>query len=426
MEKKREQYDVVIIGGGAAGMTAAIYCGRAKLKTLMIEKSLTGGLATYTNEIENYPGFPEGSTGLDLMKQFEAQAKKFNVKIKLTDVKGIVVEEDRKIVETFRVDFQAKVVIVATGGKPRLTGAKGEQDFLFDKGISFCATCDAARFSDKEVLVIGSGDAAIEEGIFLTKFARKVTVSVIHDEGVMDANKIAQEQAMNNPKMQFIWNTVVDEFVGENFLQTVILRNIKTGEKISVPVDGCFLFIGYIPNTDIFKGILALNQQGYIQTNERMETSVPGIFAAGDVREKWLRQVATSVGDGAIAGFAAERYIAESEYVEQELLQKELPGLVYCWDPTSPECRELMTVVDEMKNKYSGKIKVDKIDIYKGETLANRLGHFGGPAIIVMKNGKVVNRITEGLCPEAIEKIVREIASECVVPVSSGYKIEGF
>ncbi len=416
MEKKREQYDVVIIGGGAAGMTAAIYCGRARLKTLMIEKSLTGGLATYTNEIENYPGFPEGSTGLDLMKQFELQAKKFNVKIKLTDVQGFVIEEDRKIVQTFRVDYEAKAVIVATGGKPRLTGAKGEQDFLFDKGISFCATCDAARFADKEVVVVGSGDAAIEEGMFLTKFAKKVTVSVIHDEGVMDANKIAQEQAMNNPKIQFIWNTVVDEFVGEDFLQTVILKNIKTGERIPVSVDGCFLFIGYIPNTDIFKGILALNQQGYIQTNERMETSVPGIFAAGDVREKWLRQVATSVGDGAIAGFAAERYIAESEYVEKELLQKELPGIVYCWDPTIPECRNWMAIVDEMKNKYSGQLKVDYIDLYKGETLARRLGHSEGPAIIAIRNGEVVNRVSD-LSGEAIEKAILELVSELEVSI---------
>ncbi|WP_278245003.1 NAD(P)/FAD-dependent oxidoreductase [[Clostridium] dakarense] len=173
MEKKVEQFDVVIIGGGAAGLTAAIYCGRARLKTLLIEKSLIGGLATYTNEIENYPGFPDGTTGLELMDLFHKQAKKFGVKFKLTDVKGVTLEKDKKVVETFRVNYEAKVVIVASGGKPRLTGAKNEEDYLYDKGISFCATCDAAANTDKTVMVIGSGDAAIEEGIFLTKFAKK-------------------------------------------------------------------------------------------------------------------------------------------------------------------------------------------------------------------------------------------------------------
>lgn len=411
MEKKREEYDVVIIGGGAAGMTAAIYCGRARLKTIMIEKSLTGGLATYTNEIENYPGFPEGTTGLDLMKKFEKQTKKFNVKIKLAEVKGIVDEGEFKIIQTFRTDYVAKAVIVATGGKPRLTGATGEKDFLFDKGISFCATCDAARYTDQEVLVIGSGDAAIEESIFLTKFARKVIVSVIHDEGFMDANKIAQEQALSNPKISFIWNTVVDEFVGGDALETVVLRNVKTGEKIPVRADGCFLFIGYVPNTEMFKGLLSMTPNGYIQANERMETLVPGIFAAGDVRDKWLRQVSTSVGDGAIAGFAAERYIAESEYVEQELRQKDLPAIVYFWDPTSMECRELLTVIDELKQKYNGKLKVNTIDIYKGATLAARLGHDGGPAVILMKNGEVIDKISDGLCRERIEKAMIQIAS---------------
>ena len=175
MEKKIENYDVVIIGGGAAGMTAGIYCGRARLKTLIIEKALVGGLATYTNEIENYPGFPEGSTGLGLMELFHKQAKKFDVKFKLTDVRSVKLDGEDKVVETFRNEYHCKVVIIASGGKPRLTGAKGEEKYLYDKGISFCATCDAAANTGKTVMVIGSGDAAIEEGMFLTKFASKVT-----------------------------------------------------------------------------------------------------------------------------------------------------------------------------------------------------------------------------------------------------------
>lgn len=390
MEKRIEEYDVVIIGGGAGGMTAAIYCGRARLKTLLIEKTLMGGLATYTNEIENYPGFPDGSTGIDLMKQFEKQAKRFGVKIKLTDVKGIVDEGTVKIVQTYRTDYKAKAVIIATGGKPRLTGASGEQDFLYDKGISFCATCDAARYTDQHVLIVGSGDAAIEEGLFLTKFARTVTVSVIHDEGVMDANKIAQEKALQNPKMNFIWNTVVDQFAGNDSLEKVILRNVKTNESIPVDVDGCFLFIGYVPNTELFKELIDLTPQGYIHTNEQMETNVSGIFAVGDVRNKWLRQVATAVGDGAIAGVAAERYIEENDYFETEILQKELPALVFCWDPRDAACRDLLPELDKVKAQWNNQLKVIAIDIYKGATLAERLGHRGAPAILAMRDGKVI------------------------------------
>ncbi|MGE5677880.1 MAG: NAD(P)/FAD-dependent oxidoreductase, partial [Pseudomonadota bacterium] len=308
MEKKVEKYDVVIIGGGAAGLTAGIYCGRARLKTLINEKSLVGGLATYTNEIENYPGFPEGTSGLGLMELFHKQAKKFGVDFKLTDVKSVSLEGETKKVETFRAIYEAKAVVVSSGGKPRLTGAKGEDGFLYDKGISFCATCDAAANTGKTVLVIGSGDAAIEEGMFLTKFADKVIVSVMHDTGKMDCNEIAKAQAMSNPKMEFIWNTVAEEFVGEERLSTVILKNVKTNELIPVKVDSCFLFIGYLPNTDIFKGMLDMNRGGYLITNEKMETNIEGVFAVGDVRDKFLKQVATAVGDGAIAGYSVEKY----------------------------------------------------------------------------------------------------------------------
>ena len=255
-EKKIEKYDVVIIGGGASGLTAAIYCGRARLNTLLIEKALIGGLATYTNEIMNFPGFPDGSTGLELMNKFHTQAKNFGVNFKLTDVKSIDFGAETKIVETFRNTYHAKTVIVATGGRPRITGAKDEEKYLFDKGISFCATCDAAANTGKTVMIIGSGDAAIEEGMFLTKFADKVIVSVMHDEGKMDCNEIARDQALANPKMEFIWNTLVDSFSGEGHVDTVTLKNLKSGELQPFKVDTCFEFIGLIPNTEIFKDTL--------------------------------------------------------------------------------------------------------------------------------------------------------------------------
>lgn len=392
MEKKHEYYDVAIIGGGAAGLTAAIYCGRARLKTILFEKSLLGGLATYTSEIENYPGFPEGETGTGLMNLFTKQAKKFGVNIKQTDVKAVNLEGKDKTLETFRVIYHAKAVIIATGGKPRLTKALNEENFLYDKGISFCATCDAAYYTDKTVMVIGSGDAAIEEGIFLTKFAKKVIVSVIHDVGIMDANKIAQEQAMNNPKMEFIWNTMVHSFEGEERLNKVVLKNVKTGELIDVPVDGCFLFIGYEPNTEIFKGQINMNKNGYIITDENMQTNIDGVFAAGDVRAKAIKQVATAVGDGAIAGIMAEKYVAESELFENEIMQKDKIGLIYLWSPIDEKSRESLKVIEDIEREYRDILKVFKIDVYKNATLAARLGDVEALTLYYTKEGKVVKK----------------------------------
>lgn len=402
MKKKVEQYDVVIIGGGAAGLTAGIYCGRARLKTLLIEKSLVGGLATYTNEIENYPGFPDGATGLELMNLFHKQAKKFDVRFKLTDVKSVRLEGETKIVETFRTIYETKAVIVAGGGKPRLTGAKGEEDYLYDKGISFCATCDAAANTGKTVMVVGSGDAAIEEGMFLTKFADKVIVSVLHDEGRMDCNEIAKSEALANPKMEFIWNTVVDEFAGDGRLEEVILRNLKTDALLPVKVDACFLFIGYIPNTEIFKDILNMNNSGYLITNEKMETNIEGVFAAGDVRDKFLKQVATAVGDGAIAGYGAEKYIAESETFHNQIMQDDMPGLVFVWNAVDPKCRDLMPIIEKYEAENQGKVRVIKVDIYKSAGIANRLGVFEAPCVAMIKDGKVFKIIKDRICEDEI------------------------
>lgn len=411
MEKKVLDYDVVIIGGGAAGLTAGIYCGRARLKTVLIEKTLLGGLATYTNEIENYPGFPEPLEGLALMSQFEKQAKRLGVEFKLTDVKGLkVLEDGTKVVETFRADYRAKAVIVATGGKPRLTGAKNEENFLYDKGISFCATCDAAFYTDKTVMMIGSGDAAIEEGMFLTKFAKKVIVSVIHDQGTLDANKIAQEQAFANPKMEFVWNTMVEEFRGDERLNQVVLKNTKTGELIPIDVDGCFLFIGYIPNTDIFKGLIEMNNRGYIKTNEVMETNLEGVYAVGDVRDKYLRQVATAVGDGAIAAVNVERYIAEREYFHQ-LLGGDRPSMLYVWEPTNEACRCLLPAVEELKCKYHTDLCISKIDVYKSEALVQKICDEKPsvlPAVVLVRNGKAVETVCD-LTPEKLEDLAEKL-----------------
>lgn len=409
MAKKVEQYDVVIIGGGPAGLTAAIYCGRARLKTLLLEKSLIGGLATYTDEIENFPGFPEGATGHELMDLFYKQAKNFGVKFKFTDVKKVDFQQEIKIVETFRTNYEAKVVIVASGGKPRLTGAKNEDLFLYDKGISFCATCDAAANTGKTVMVIGSGDAAIEEGIFLTKFAKEVIVSVMHDPGKMDCNEIAKAEALKNPKMSFIWNTMVDSFEGDGRLSQVVLKNTKTNELIPVDVDTCFLFIGYIPNTEIFSDILNMTSAGYLITNEKMETNIPGVFAAGDVRDSFLKQVATAVGDGAIAGYGAEKYIAESEVYENQILNDGKPSLVYLWNAVDPNSRELLPTIEAFEAKWGQKVQVTKVDVYKSKGIAHRLGIDTFPTVALINENKIIEKISNSITPEKLKSLIQAI-----------------
>lgn len=394
-EKKVEHYDVVVVGGGPGGMTAALYAGRARLKTLLIEKSLIGGMVTYTSEIENYPGFVDPIDGNDLMKNFDKQFRRFGVDVKLTDVKDIKIDCDLKIVSTFRTDYVAKAVVIATGNKPRLTGAKNEENFINDKGISFCATCDAARNTDKTVMVIGSGDAAIEEGMFLTKFAKEVIVSVIHDEGIMDANKVAQEKALANPKMKFMWNTMVDSFEGDDMLNKIVLKNVKTGDLIPVDVDTCFLFIGYIPNTKIFEGLIDMTNRGFIRTNEDMETSVPGIYAVGDCRDKTLRQVATAVGDGAIAGFMAEKYVEEVEYVQNEILNAKGFVLAYVYNAIEDLHRNYLTTIEAVHKQMPDAFQLRRIDIYKSDRIACRLNYSEAPSIICMKDGAIVDTITE-------------------------------
>lgn len=392
IEKDHQYYDLVVVGGGPGGLTAAIYGGRARLKTLLIEKSLIGGLATYTNEICNFPGFPDGIGGLELMRQFEHQAKHFGVDFKISPVKAVNLTGHDKTVETFRTVYHAKAVVIATGGKPRLLGAPGEEHFLYDKGISFCATCDAASCKDKVVMVIGSGDAAVEEGLFLTKFASKVIMSVIHEEGHMDANAVAQQDAMREPKMEFRWNTVVDHFEGDERLSCVVLKDTRTGDLIPVDVDRCFYFIGYLPATELFRGQVTLDERGYIPTNTRMQTNLEGVFAAGDVRQTCLRQVATAVGDGAIAGFEAERYIAELEVYEKQLMQAEKPGLIYVYSPIDQRSRDFLPTVRDLERDFGGKVKVSLVDTYKGECLAARLGAVESPSLVYTKDGRVVGK----------------------------------
>ena len=303
-----ETYDVVIIGGGPAGLTAGIYAGRAQLKTVIVEKGLPGGQIAQTDEVENYPGFPEGISGPELASRMVRQAEKFGARIVMDEVLGLEKAEGGYLVRGYERNYRARAVIVATGANPRRLGVPGEDKF-YGRGVSTCATCDGFFYRDKEVVVVGGGDAAVEEGIFLTKFARKVTL--VHRRDELRANKVAQKRAFQNPKMHFLFSHVVTEILGEDQVTGVRLKNLKTGEEYVYPTDGVFVFIGHEPNTAFLKGVVELRPDGYIAVRDEVFTSEPGIFAAGDVADPIYRQLTTSVGAGTRAAMMAERYLAE-------------------------------------------------------------------------------------------------------------------
>ena len=307
-------YDVIVLGAGPAGLTAGLYAGRSRLKTLIIEKGQDGGQIAITNEIENYPGQElEGESGPSLIARMTAQAAKFGAERVSDQIKSVDLSGDvKKLVGTKGV-YEAKTVILSTGAFPRPIGCKNEGKFG-GKGISFCATCDAAFFEDFEVYVVGGGDAAVEEAMYLTKFARKVTI--IHRRNELRAAKSIQEKAFKNPKLHFMWDTVVDEVDGDELMNKMIVKNTKTGELTTIEADpddgifGLFGFIGLLPNTGLFEGQIDM-ENGYVLTDDNMHTNLPGVFAAGDLRKKSLRQVVTAAADGAIAAMQAEKYLAD-------------------------------------------------------------------------------------------------------------------
>ena len=309
-------YDVIILGAGPAGLAAGLYSGRYRLSTLIIEKAKDGGQIAITDEIENYPGqMVEGESGPSLIARMTAQAEKFGAERASDTITKVELEGPVKKLYGTKDTYQCKTLIIATGAFPRPIGCKREGEFM-GKGVSFCATCDANFFEDLEVYVVGGGDSAVEEAMYLTKFARKVTI--IHRRDELRAAKSIQEKAFKNPKLHFMWDTVVDELLGEDILSGMIVKNTKTGELTRIDADeedglfGLFGFIGLLPNSDLFQGMLDMDH-GYIKTDDNMHTNIPGVFAAGDIRVKALRQVVTAAADGAIAAMQAEKYVSEHE-----------------------------------------------------------------------------------------------------------------
>jgi len=304
-----KDYDVIIIGGGPAGLSAGLYAARARLNALLIEKIMTGGLIANTEWVDNYPGFPDGVGGYELTQLMEKQALKYGLETLIAEVTGIELKSQPKVVNTTQGDFSARTVIIASGCERTKMGTPGEDEFT-GKGVSYCATCDAFFFQEKPVAVVGGGNSAISEALHLAKIASRVTV--IHRRNELRATRILQEKAFAEPKIEFAWNKVVEAVEGQDMVKRLVLRDVTNNEKSALDVAGVFISIGFKPNTIYLKGTLPLNEAGYIITNEKMETEVPGVFAAGDIRSGSIQQVITAAGDGATAAVYAERFITHA------------------------------------------------------------------------------------------------------------------
>jgi thioredoxin reductase (NADPH) len=301
------EFDIAIVGGGPAGLAAGLYAARATRRTLLLERKVTGGQIALTSTVENYPGFPDGVNGFDLGQAMQRQAEKYGMQTEYTEVLSIARGDRRFRLATPEGDRLARAVIVTAGADYNRLGVPGEER-LTGRGVSYCATCDAAFFRDQDVAVVGGGDAAMDEGLFITRYARKV--HVIHRRDTLRASRVLQERARAHPKIDFTWNTVVDSIEGEDTVTGVRLRNLVTGEQSEMKVSAVFVFVGQHPNTDWLNGMLPLDAGGHLPVNLWMETAIPGLFAAGDVRNDSARQVASAVGDGVTAAIRADHYLS--------------------------------------------------------------------------------------------------------------------
>ncbi len=303
-------FDVIVIGSGPAGYAAALYTSRAHLSTLIITGNEIGGQVATTWEVDNYPGFPDGLTGPELVERLQQHAERFGARLEMDVVTAVNLNQRPFTLTGYNGQYRARALVVATGASPRKLGVDGEQK-LTGRGVSYCATCDGWFFQDKEVAVVGGGDSALEEALFLTKYASKVTI--IHRRDELRAGPALQKRAKDNPKIHFVWDSVVDEILGDDAVKTLKLRNVKTDETTAFAVNGIFVFIGHIPNTKLFAGTLAMDERGYIRTDSRMRTNVEGVWVGGEAGDPHFRQVITSAGMGAAAAIEAQRWLDAQE-----------------------------------------------------------------------------------------------------------------
>lgn len=299
-------YDVIIIGGGGAGLTAAIYTSRAKLKTLLFEKLTPGGQIALTDIVENYPGFPEGVSGTDISMRMEEQAKRYGTEVQYEEIQSISQLNGEFRLTASKTTYLAKSLIIASGAQFRTLGVPSEQE-LTGRGVSYCATCDGAFFKNKEIVVVGGGDSAMQEGLFLTRFANKLTI--VHRRDQLRASPILQERARQNKKIEFVWDTVVTHVLGDKKVEGVKLKNVKTNAEKDFKTDGLFVFIGHDPATKFLQGFVDLDEKGYVKTNDHLETSQPGVFAAGEVRQGAVKQLVSACGEGCEAALSAQAYL---------------------------------------------------------------------------------------------------------------------
>ena len=387
-----EKHELVIIGAGPAGMSAAIYGRRAGLDVLVLERGATGGQINITDEIENYPGVAH-ATGPEIGEMLKNHALKFNTEIRMIDSSKVELRGDKKIVITTKNkevnEIEAEAIIVATGAHFRRLGCEGEAEHI-GQGVSFCAVCDGAFFEDLEVAVVGGGNTAVEEGGYLTKFASKVYI--IHRRDEFRADRAAIAQALANPKIQPVYNTVVEKIEGDGMVENLVLKNVKTGEISNLPVSGVFMFVGQEPDDDCVKGLVKAEKGGWIITNDHMETSVEGIFAAGDVRSKYLRQVITAEADGAVAAMAASSYINEQLHLRSTLLEPdEVKAFFYS---SIDEAQMKLSNAVENFAKSKG-VKVPVIDGYRNARMTEKLNLADKmPAVATIKKGVVEKVVT--------------------------------
>lgn len=392
-----EKRELVIIGAGPAGLTAAIYGRRAGLDVLILENALVGGQINSTDEIENWPGTITLS-GMELGANFRRHAEHFKAEFRECSVQRVEVRDGAKFVVTDKGEIEAEAIIIASGASFRKLGCPGEEEFM-GMGVSRCAVCDAAFFRDVDVAVVGGGNVAVEEACYITRFAKKVYI--VHRRGEWRAERTAVEQALANPKIVPIWNSVVESIEGNGFVDKLVIRDVKTNKVSDLPVAGCFVFVGTVPNVSFLGAegsVVRQSSGGWIVTNDRMETSVEGIFAAGDVRDKFLRQVVTAAGDGAVAAMAANAYITEQLRLRSVLIE---PDNVIALFVSSIERAQIILQSEaERYSDESGK-KITFIDGYRNGRILSKLGIKRLPAVVEMKEGAVV-RLAE---PKGIDDI---------------------
>ncbi len=402
-------YDVAIIGGGPGGLTAALYASRGKLDTVVIEKGQVGGQAATTEEIENWPG-TEHTTGPQLTDNMKKHAEKFGTEFVRDDVQGLDANGFVKTIKGRNSEYKAKSVIIATGAEPRILGIPGEREFR-GRGVSYCATCDADFFEELDVVVLGNGDAAIEEAMFLAKFAETVTIIVIHEEGKVDATPVVADKAFKHEKLRWVWNSTISEIGGDGIVEWVDIKNINTNEVNRMDTNGVFVFVGTVPRTKVFADVINVDDYGYaIVDPQTMESNVDGVFVVGDCRQKYLRQVVTAAGDGATAAVLAEKYIHEEEGFIEDVVDVETPVIVAFWSPASEASMAAMPKIEAAVKELGEAVKLVKIDMYRNKRISTRFEIVEVPTVTVFNKGEVVEKMVgETITTEALVNKVKEL-----------------